>query len=126
MLSFGTIILNAYSKNYDLQKLSTEHKYSAIQYASLSNRLISTLSQIKIGFIPIEDLVKIEKQYLNEIDLIAKNSKDVSDKAIALAEEGFVTRRDISAFTDEEIDSLLPENLRYNMKCINDFENEHM
>ncbi len=117
VLSFGTIILNAYSKNYDLQKLATEHKYSAIQYSSLSNRLLSTLSQIKIGLLPVDELLKIEKQYLNEIDLIAKNSKDVSEKAISLAEEGFVTRRDISAFTDDEIDFLLPENLRYVKKC---------
>ncbi len=126
ILSFGTIILNAYSKNYNLQKLATEHKYSAVQYASLSNRLLSTLSQIRVGYLTIEELVKVEKQYLNEVDIIAKNSKDVSDKAISLAEEGFVTRRDISAFTDEEIDALLPDNLRYNKLCNDNFEYEHL
>ncbi len=118
ILSFGTIILNTYSKNYDLQKLATEHKYSAIQYASLSSRILSTLSQIKISYLTIDELVKIERQYLKEFDLISKNSKDISEKAVLLAEDGLISRKDISAFTDDEIDLLLPENLRYNKKCV--------
>ncbi len=117
VLSFGTIILNAYSKNYDLQKLATEHKYSALQYSSLSNRLQSTLSQLKMDIIPLEELLKIEQQYIGEFDLIEKNSKDVSVRAILLAQDGVISRKDVTAFTDEEIDFLLPDNLRINKKC---------
>lgn len=107
IISFITLFINSYLKSYDLATLASEHKNSALELLDLRNRLSSTLTDIKIDDLQLEDIKEIRDGYINEIEGVYKNCRDASNKAVEKARISLTKIQD-NTFSDEEINSYLP------------------
>ena len=111
-----TAILPAISlfiSTYDFKGLHQRHKETAIQLLELREDIISTICDIRTNNINKEDLIEKRNEINYEYLSICKNSLDAKSSAIRKASKALKVRQD-NTYSDEEIDSYLPVDLRKN------------
>lgn len=113
ILSAISLFISTYLKSYDLKGLHQRHKETAIQLLELREDIISTICDIKFNNISKEDLIEKRNLINNKYLSICKNSLDAKNKAIKKASKALKFTQD-NTYSDEEIDSYLPVELRKN------------
>ena len=113
ILSAISLFISTYLKSYDLKGLHQRHKETAIQLLELREDIISTICDIKCNNISKEDLIEKRNLINNKYLSICKNSLDAKNKAIKKASKALKFTQD-NTYSDEEIDSYLPVELRKN------------
>ena len=111
VLSCLTIFFTIYLKSYNFSDLIKSHKTAANMLLIVRNEIMYLITTIKLkNKTPIE----IDESYnklMNKANKIYMESPQTTDEAVAEAEISLNKKRD-NSFTDEEIDSYLPESLR--------------
>lgn len=113
ILSAISLFISTYLKSYDLKGLHQRHKETAIQLLELREDIISTICDIKCNNISKEDSIEKRNLINNKYLSICKNSLDAKNKAIKKASKALKVTQD-NTYSDEEIDSYLPVELRKN------------
>lgn len=111
VISTMLLILNAYTKNYDLGELAQKHKQAANEIWFLREKYLSLLTDLAMGEKPIEQL-KIERDALLEnLHSVYSGSPSTTFEAYKKAQDALQTKKDLT-FSDEEIDAFLPKELK--------------
>lgn len=107
-LLFG---LNTYTKDYDLGEISQKHSSSANELWNIRESYLSLLTDIRTGRLNAEQI--IEKRELLQIDLsnTYKGAPRTINSAYKKATKGLKENEELT-FSNEEINNLLPEELR--------------
>lgn len=113
ILSAISLFISTYLKSYDFKGLHQIHKETAIQLLELREDIISTICDIRTNNINKEDLIEKRNEIKYEYLSICKNSLDAKSSAIRKASKALKVRQD-NTYSDEEIDSYLPVDLRKN------------
>lgn len=111
ILSCLTIFFTIYLKSYNFSNLIKSHKTAANMLLIVRNEIKSLIASIKLRS---KTSIEIEESYnklMNKANKIYMESPQTTDEAVADAEIALDKKRD-NTFTDEEIDSYLPYNLR--------------
>ena len=84
---------------------------SALEFLQLKNETICVLSDIKLKKIDVDEAIKKRDDILVKYHDICKKSLSTCDRAVERASKALKIQKD-NTFSDEEIDSYLPVELR--------------
>ena len=111
VLSTVLLILNAYTKNYDLGEIAQKHKQTATSLWLTREKYLSLLTDVVMGEKPIECLQAERDELLENLYSIYDGAPTTSGKGYQCAQEALKQREDMT-FSDEEIDAFLPADLK--------------
>lgn len=105
------LFITTFYKTYDLKESKDSHKASALEFLELKNETICILADIKIGHLNLDNAICKRDEILNKYHDICKKSLNTSDRAVKKAENALKEQQD-NTFSDKQIDSYLPIELR--------------
>lgn len=111
VISTMLLILNAYTKNYDLGELAQKHKQAANEIWFLREKYLSLLTDLAIVEKPIEQLQVERDVLLESLHSVYSGSPSTTFEAYKKAQDALQTKEDMT-FSDEEIDAFLPKELK--------------
>lgn len=109
-LQFG---LNAYNKDYNLGEIAQKHALAASDLWNVREDLLSLLVAIKTNNISIEEVIKKRDDIQEILYNIYKTAQRTNSKAYKMASKSIKYKGERSS-PDEEIDIILPQELRRN------------
>jgi hypothetical protein len=111
LVSMALLVLNAYTKNYDLGELAQKHKQAANDLWLVRESYLSLLVDLAMKEKPIEALQTQRDALVSQLHAIYSGSPSTTFKAYKKAQNALQKREDMT-FSDEEIDAFLPAQLR--------------
>ena len=105
------LVLNAYTKNYDLGELAQKHKQAANEIWLIREKYLSLLTDLIIGEKTIAQLLSERDELLNKLHSVYSGSPNTTFEAYQKARDALKTKEDMT-FSDEEIDAFLPKELK--------------
>lgn len=111
ILSSIVLFRNTFYKVYNLCELRDQHKKTALDFLELRDETISLLVDIKIKRLNEDVILEKRDEIQKKFHDICKRSLPTSEKAVGKAHKALKIQRD-NTFSDEEIDSYLPIELR--------------
>jgi hypothetical protein len=111
IISTILLIINAYTKDYDLGELAQKHKQSANDLLLIRENYISLITDIRMQETPIEKLQEKRDEILSELSAIYSGAPSTNYKAYKKAQEALKQGEDMT-FSDDEIDAFLPKELK--------------
>lgn len=109
LISSALLILNSYTKNYELTKMAEEHKTAAASLWSIRESYLSLL--VDLPYSSIDTIIQRRDRLKEELTSIYKCCPRTNAKGYTLAQESLKSDEELT-FSDEEIDRLLPTKLR--------------
>lgn len=105
------LVLNAYTKNYDLGELAQKHKQAANEIWLIRENYLSLLTDLIIGEKSIPQLLSERDELLKSLHSAYSGSPNTTFEAYQKARDALKTKEDMT-FSDEEIDAFLPKELK--------------
>lgn len=105
------LVLNAYTKNYDLGELAQKHKQAANEIWLIREKYLSLLTDLAMGEKSIEQLQSERDLLLECLHSVYSGSPNTTFEAYKKAQSALKTKEDMT-FSDVEIDAFLPTELR--------------
>lgn len=121
IVSTSLLILNAYTKQYDLGELAQKHKQSAIDLWLAREQYLSLITDLRMGNSTTDTLQKRRDTLLSELHAVYQGAPNTNIKAYRRAQESLQKHEDMT-FSDEEIDSFLPQELKKALRPGNTME----
>jgi hypothetical protein len=112
-LSTALLVLNAYTKNYDLGELAQKHRQAANDIWLIREKYLSLLVDLAMGERPLEALQTERDKLLAALHSIYAGSPSTTYAAYKKAQVALKQNEDLT-FSDEEIDAFLPKDLKRN------------
>lgn len=110
-VSTGLLVLNAYTKDYDLGELAQKHRQAASDIWILRERYLSLLSDLAAAARPIDVLRAERDDLVAELHTAYAGSPSTNYAAYKKAQEALQRHQDMT-FSDAEIDAFLPGELK--------------
>lgn len=109
------LILNTYTKNFDLGELAQKHRRAATDLWLVREKFQSLLVDLAMKEKPIEELQKHRDALIEELHSIYVAAPSTTFKAYRKAQKALKQYEDMT-FSDEEIDAFLPRELKRGSK----------
>lgn len=110
-LSTTLLVLNAYTKNYDLGELAQKHKQAANDIWLIREQYLSLLVDLSIGQKSLETLQEERDKLLASLSNVYAGSPSTTYAAYRKAQKALKQNEDMT-FSDQEIDVFLPRELK--------------
>lgn len=116
-LVFGVVVstillaLNTYLKDYDLGALMQKHSNCATDLWGVRESYLSLLTEIKAGIVNTPEIVKRRNVLQDKLNGIYLGSPRTINKAYTEAQKALKNNEELT-FSDQEIDIMLPKDLR--------------
>jgi len=111
LVSTALLVLNTYTKDYDLGELAQKHKGAAADLWLIRERYLSLLTDLRMGEKPIESLQRERDELLESLHSVYAGAPSTTTKAYEQAQSALQLCEDMT-FSDHEIDMLLPSDLK--------------
>jgi len=105
------LVLNSYTKNYDLGELAQKHKQAANDLWRIREKYLSLITDLAIGKKPLETLQKERDGLIDELHSIYCGAPSTTFKAYKKAQDALKKYEDMT-FSEAEIDAFLPKELK--------------
>lgn len=111
IVSTVLLVLNAYTKDYDLGELSQKHRQAGADLWIIREKYLSLITDLRMGERPIEELQKGRDQLLEDLHAVYSRAPSTNGPAYKKAQEALKHLEDMT-FSDAEIDAFLPKVLK--------------
>lgn len=111
IISTALLILNAYTKNYDLGELAQKHRQAGADLWVIREKYLSLITDLRMDEKPIEILLTIRDDLLEELYSVYSGAPSTTYKAYLKAQEALKKLEDMT-FSDAEINAFLPKELK--------------
>lgn len=111
LVSTALLVLNAYTKNYDLGELSQKHKQAGADLWRIREKYLSLITDLRMREKPIEKLQAERDDLLDELYSVYSGAPSTTYQAYKKAQEALKQLEDMT-FSDDEIDTFLPNELK--------------
>lgn len=111
LVSTLLLVLNAYTKNYDLGALSQKHRQVAVDLWLMREKYLSLITDLRMGEKPPELLQAERDALLRELHSVYSGAPSTTHRAYRKAQVALKQLGDMT-FSDAEIDSFLPKELK--------------
>lgn len=111
LVSTVLLVLNAYTKNYDLGELSQRHRGTGADLWIIREKYLSLITDLRMGQKPIESLQREREDLLEQLHSVYSGAPSTTYHAYEKAQEALKHLEDMT-FSDEEIDGFLPKELK--------------
>lgn len=105
------LVLNAYTKDYDLAELSQKHKQTASELWMIRERYLSLITDIVMKIGEKEGWLKQRDVLLDDLHHVYQGAPPTDSKSYERAQDALKNREDLT-LSDAEIDAFLPSDLR--------------
>lgn len=113
LLSVALLVLNGYTKDYDLGQLAQKHRQAAADLWLIREQYLSLLTDLRSNSRGDDELREKRDDLLTELHALYSGAPSTNFKAYKKAKEALKNLEDMTFF-DEEIDAFLPKSLK---KC---------
>jgi hypothetical protein len=111
IISTILLVLNAYTKNYDLGELAQKHKQAANDIWLIREQYLSLLTDLAAGMKNTEDIRAERDCLVSSLHAVYAGSPSTTYAAYRQAQEALKHNEEMT-FSDAEIDAFLPKQLR--------------
>ena len=111
IVSTALLVLNAYTKNYDLGELAQKHKQAANDLWLVREKYLSLLVDMRMKEKPLESLQNQREELVEQLHSVYSGAPSTTFQAYKKAQEALKKLEDMT-FTDAEIDAFLPQELK--------------
>lgn len=111
LVSTVLLVLNAYTKDYDLGELAQKHRQAGADLWIVREKYLSLITDLRMGEKPIETLQTERDQLLDKLHTVYSGAPSTTHQEYRKAQEALQKSEDMT-FSDEEIDAFLPKELR--------------
>ena len=113
LVSTILLVINAYTKDYDLGELAQKHKQAANDLWLIREKYLSLIIDLVMGEKPIEALQTVRDQLVGELHSVYSGAPSTTFQAYRKAQDALKKYEDMT-FSDDEIDAFLPTELKKN------------
>ena len=111
VVSTFLLVLNAYTKDYDLGELAQKHKQAANDLWLIREKYLSLITDLTVGEIQLQEIQASRDVLLEELNAVYHGAPSTTFTAYKKAQDALKKSEDMT-FTDDEIDAFLPKELR--------------
>jgi len=111
IVSTALFALNTYTKDYDLGEVAQKHRQSAAEVWLVREQYLTLLTDLKSNFVSSDQARERRDELLLELGKIYSGAPSTNAKAYQMAQKALQKMEDMT-FSDEEIDTFLPRELR--------------
>ena len=111
LISTSLLVLNAYTKNYDLGELAQKHRQAGVDLWMIREKYLSLITDLRISKKPIGKLQGERDNLLEELHAVYSGAPNTTYQAYKKAQIALQQLEDMT-FSDEEIDAFLPKELK--------------
>ena len=111
VVSTVLLVLNAYAKSYDLGTIAQKHRQAAADLWLVREKYLALITDIRIGKEPLEKVSARRDTLLEDLHDAYSGAPSTSFAAYRKAQKSLQEQEEMT-FSDEEIDSFLPKELR--------------
>jgi SMODS and SLOG-associating 2TM effector domain family 4 len=111
LVSTALLVLNAYTKDYDLGELAQKHKQAANDIWLIREKYLSLLTNLAMGDTSLEAVRAERDKLLTELHAVYAGSPSTTYTAYKKAQQALQRDEDMT-FSDQEIDAFLPNELK--------------
>lgn len=111
LVSTSLLVLNAYTKNYDLGELAQKHKQAANDLWLIREKYLSLITDLVIGEKPLGVLQRERDKLVEELHSVYSGASGTTFQAYRKAQDALKKHEDMT-FSDDEIDAFLPKELK--------------
>ncbi|GKR25349.1 hypothetical protein KAM478_41180 [Aeromonas caviae] len=105
------LVLNAYTKNYDLGELAQKHRQAGADLWIIREKYLSLITDLRMGEKPLESLQTERDVLLEQLHAVYSGAPSTTYEAYKKAQEALQQLEDMT-FSDAEIDAFLPKKLK--------------
>lgn len=111
VVSTSLLVLNAYTKNYDLGELAQKHRQAGVDLWIVREKYLSLITDLRMKTKPTESLQEERNRLLEDLHSVYSGAPSTTYKAYRKAQEALQKLEDMT-FSDNEIDTFLPKELK--------------
>jgi conflict system pore-forming effector with SLATT domain len=111
VISTVLLVLNSYTKNYDLGELAQKHRQAGVDLWIIREKYLSLITDLRMGEKPFETLQAERDALLKEFHAVYSGAPSTTYQAYKKAQEALKNFGDMT-FSDEEIDAFHPKELK--------------
>lgn len=111
VVSTALLVLNAYTKNYDLGALAQKHRQAAADLWLLREKYLALITDLRIGKESLEKISARRDAILEDLHGVYSGAPSTTFAAYKKAQKALQEQEDMT-FSDAEIDAFLPKELR--------------
>ena len=111
VISTLLLVLNAYTKDYDLGELAQKSRHAAADLWIIREKYLSLLTDLRMGTRAVEDVILDRDKLLEALYGVYSVAPSTNKRAYVKAQKALKTLEDMT-FSDEEIDAFLPRELK--------------
>lgn len=112
-VSTALLVLNAYTKDYDLGELAQKHRQAGADIWIIREKYLSLITDLRMGEKTIEAIQVERDSLLEDLHAVYSGAPSTTYKAYCKAQKALKNLEDMT-FSDKEIDAFLPRGLRKN------------
>jgi hypothetical protein len=107
VVSTVLLVLNAYTKNYDLGELAQKHRSAASDLWMIREKYLSLLTDLRADTRTYDEIVASRDELLRSLHATYTGAPSTTFEAYKKAQQALQTAEDMT-FSDEELDAFLP------------------
>ena len=111
VVSTTLLVLNAYTKNYDLGEVAQKHRQAAADLWFIREQYLSLITDLRVGEVSHERIVQRRDTLLEDLHGVYGGAPSTTYRAYRKAQEALQQHEEMT-FSDVEIDAMLPTALR--------------
>ena len=111
VVSTTLLVLNAYTKDYDLGELAQRHRQSAADLWLIREEYLSLITDLRVGDESLENVRLRRDALLKQLHAVYSGAPSTTVRAYTEAQKALQQWEEMT-FSEEEIDKLLPSKLR--------------
>lgn len=110
-LSTALLVLNFYTKNYDLAEISQKHRRAGADLWIIREKYLSLLTDLRLAVASLDEIRSRRDRLAEDLHAIYTGAPSTTYKAYLEAQKSLKELEDMT-FSDEEIDAFLPQELK--------------
>lgn len=111
VVSTALLCLNFYARNSDLRELAQKHRHAAVELWYIREKYLSLITDWRIGRMSMEHITGRRDELLEELHSVYSGAQSTNSRAYKKAQRALQKCEEMT-FSDDEIDNLLPIDLR--------------
>lgn len=113
IISTILLVLNSYTKDYDLETIAQKHRQAAAEIWLIREKYLTLLTTLHMNQLSIDEICSQRDKLLDDLHGIYSGAPNTSFQAYQKAQNALKNMEEMT-FSDEEIDKFLPKELRRN------------
>ena len=111
IISTLLLVLNSYTKDYDLGAIAQKHKQAAAEIWLVREKYLSLLTSLHMNLLSVDEICTQRDKLMADLHSIYTGAPSTNFKAYKEAQKALKEMEEMT-FSDDEIDKFLPKELR--------------